>query len=719
MKIKLIKVLILLVILVSVVDGFSTVSNFKEKSGSIKFYDSQGTLFYEYVNGLTGYQTPVPLSNYPKHIPELAVSTEDKRFYSHLGIDPVGMGRAFKENMTQGRIVSGASTITQQVSRRNLKKNRLLANKLIRKVREVNSALYLEVLYSKEAILEDYLNNVYLGFNNYGIESATRYYFNKSSRDISLNEGAVLIGMVKSPEVINPVTNYEKSLQRRDEVLTLYARNDYIDTKKLVFEKTLPIGLNVSPRSASFLHFVDYALNESLEKLEKDTALDLKGYSIHTTLNSDLSTFSENVAKQKIDKIGKKNRVSNASVVILSPKDSAVLVLMGSLDYFSEKINGAVNVALANRQPGSALKPITYAQAFYEEKLTPDSLINDEKHSFKDRKGRSYTPHNYNGVFNGPVPARVALASSLNLPAVKVLEMIGVESMTAAARRLGIKTLNDAGRYDLSVTLGGGEVTLLDMTNAYNSLARGGSYIPVYSVSRIQDVTGKEVYKVATSVPQPVWEGKSAEIAGTITEILSNPNDKVLGFGRNNVLVLPFSAASKTGTTTDWHDNWTLGYTKDFTVGVWVGNADNTPMAHIDGVTGAGPIWREVMIQSRDTLVPPNLVAPLEQKRALSSQATMKNTVNAFSILNPPDGSVYRVSKDASKFERIKFEVSMQEDLTSVKFNINGKDIATISSANKSYLWTPYAGTFTLKAIGSKNGKSVEAVSTFTVTEEK
>lgn len=719
MKIKTLKVLILLVILVSVVDGFGTVSNFKEKSGSIKFYDSQGSLFYEYVNGLTGYQTPVSLSTYPKYIPELAVSTEDKRFYSHIGIDPLGMGRAFKENMTQGHIVSGASTITQQVSRRNLKKNRLLANKLIRKVREVNSALYLEVLYSKEAILEDYLNNVYLGFNNYGIESATRYYFNKSSRDLSLNEGAVLIGMVKSPEVINPVTNYERSLQRRDEVLTLYARNDYIDTKKLVFEKTLPIGLNVTPRSASFLHFVDYALNESLEKLEKDTAVDLKGYSIHTTLNSDLSTFSENVAKQKIDKIGKKNRVSNASVVILSPKDSAILVLMGSLDYFSEKIGGAVNVALANRQPGSALKPITYAQAFYEEKLTPDSLINDEKHSFKDRKGRSYTPHNYNGVFNGPVPARVALASSLNLPAVKVLEMIGVESMTAAAGRLGIKTLNDAGRYDLSVTLGGGEVTLLDMTNAYNSLARGGRYLPVYSVSRIQDVTGKEVYKVATSVPQPVWEGKSAEIAGTITEILSNPNDKVLGFGRNNVLVLPFSAASKTGTTTDWHDNWTLGYTKDFTVGVWVGNADNTPMAHIDGVTGAGPIWREVMIQSRDTLVPPNLVAPLEQKRALSSQATMKNTVNAFSILNPPDGSVYRVSKDASKFERIKFEVSMQEDLTSVKFNINGKDIATISSANKSYLWTPYAGTFTLKAIGSKNGKSVEAVSTFTVTEEK
>jgi penicillin-binding protein 1C len=718
-KIKLFKVLILLVILVSVVDGFGTVSNFKEKSGSIKFYDSQGALFYEYVNGLTGYQTPVPLSNYPKHIPELAVSTEDKRFYSHLGIDPLGMGRAVKENMAQGYVVSGASTITQQVSRRNLKKNKLLAGKLIRKVREINSALYLEILYSKEAILEDYLNNVYLGFNNYGVESATRYYFNKSSRDLSLSEGAVLIGMVKSPEVINPVTNYERSLQRRDEVLTLYARNEYIDAKKLAFEKTLPIGLNVTPRSASFLHFIDYALKESLEKLEKDTALDLKGYSIHTTLNSDLSTFSENVAKQKIDKIGKKNRVSNASVVILSPKDSALLVLMGSLDYFSEKIDGAVNVALAKRQPGSALKPITYAQAFYEEKLTPDSLINDEKHSFKDRKGRSYTPHNYNGVFNGPVPARVALASSLNLPAVKVLEMIGVESMTAAAGRLGIQTLNDADRYDLSVTLGGGEVTLLDMTNAYNSLARGGRYSPVYSVSRIQDVTGKEVYRTATSVPQAVWGDRSAEVAGTIKEILSNPNDKVLGFGRNNVLVLPFPAASKTGTTTDWHDNWTLGYTKDFTVGVWVGNSDNTPMAHIDGVTGAGPIWREVMLQSRDTLVPPNLVAPLEQKRAQSSPATVKNTVNTFAILNPPDGSVYRVSKDTSKFERIKFEFSMQEDLTSVEFNINGKDLAAISTANKSYLWTPYAGTFTLKAIGIKNGKSVEAVSTFTVTEEK
>jgi membrane peptidoglycan carboxypeptidase len=267
--------------------------------------------------------------------------------------------------------------------------------------------------------------------------------------------------------------------------------------------------------------------------------------------------------------------------------------------------------------------------------------------------------------------------------------------------------------------LGGGEVTLLDMTNAYNSFARGGSYLPIHSVLYVKDVDGKEVYRVSVPTAQRVWGDKSDEIAKTITSILSNPNDKVLGFGRNNVLVLPFSAASKTGTTTDWHDNWTLGYTNDFTAGVWVGNSDNTPMAHIDGVTGAGPIWREIMIRSQDVLASPSILYPLERKKITSSQDNMKNSDTFFSILNPPDGSVYLISNDSSKFERVKFEVSMQEDLTSVKFNLNGEDIAVINSESKNYLWAPYAGTFKLKATGIRDGKSIEATSTFTVTEEK
>ena len=719
MRLKLLKIFILLLILLSVLDGFGTTNNFKETSGSIKFYDSENKVFYEYVNGLNGYQTPVSLTSYPKYVPQLAISTEDRRFYSHIGIDPIGMFRAVRANVLQSKIVSGASTITQQVAKRNLPNKTLLGSRFIRKLREINASFYLEMVYSKDALLEDYLNNVYLGFNNYGIESAAHYYFSKPAKELTLNESAVLIGMIRSPEVLNPVTNYEKAIDRRNEVLTLFARNKYIDTAKLSFEKGLPIGLNITPRSASFLHFVEYALNEALVKLGKGSINEIKGYKLYTTLNAELANFAENVAAQKIEKIGKKNRVSNASVVIISPKDSAILTMMGSVDYFNEAIQGAVNVAVAERQPGSALKPFTYAQAFYEEKLTPDSIIVDDKTSFKDRQGRSYTPHNYNGVFNGPVTARTALASSLNLPAVKVLSMIGVESMIGAAKRLGINTLNDASRYDLSVTLGGGEVTLLDMTNAYTSLARGGSYIPVYSISSIYDAKGTKVYEHTTPAPEKVWKEKSAEIADSITSILNDPHEKVLGFGRNNVLVLPFPAASKTGTTTDWHDNWTLGYTQDVTVGVWVGNADNTPMAHIDGVTGAGPIWREVMLRSQDVLGSPTIIQPVNSPKPITSLIGMSKDDKKFAILNPPDGSTYRISTAESKFERIKFEVSSVSELTRVQFDLNGKVLPTIQKQASSYLWVPSAGSFTLTVRGIRDGKEVSAVSHFRVLEEK
>ena len=717
MKFRLLKVFLLLIILVSVLDGFSTVKNFKQNKGSIRFYDNSGQLFYEYVNDLSGYQTPVSLNSYPAFIPQLAVAAEDRRFYSHFGVDPVSMARSLKVNVASGKVVSGASTITQQVVKNNLAKKTWLSNKYIRKIRQMNSSLYLELLHSKNEILEYYLNNVYLGFNNYGVESASNYYFNKSSKDLNLNEAAVLIGMIKSPEFINPVSNYDRALQSRNEVLRLYARKYNISPQNILFEKSLPIGLNVKKRDASFLHFVDFALNEAKNKLKRAQIKDLAGLNIYTTLDTNLAQYCQNVSKEQINKIGKKNRVSNASVVVLSPKDSAILVLNGSVDYFNEGIDGAVNVAISNRQPGSALKPITYAQAFYENKITPSSLIIDEKYSFKDKQGRSYTPHNYNGVFNGPVTAKVALASSLNLPAVKVLEMIGVEKMVAAANRLGIQTLKDPNRYDLSVTLGGGEVTLLDMSNAYNALARGGSYLPPYSITSIKDSKGISIYTHENVLPKKVWQERSAEIADTMFDILSDSDAKVLGFGRNNVLVLPFPAASKTGTTTDWHDNWTLGYTKDFTVGVWVGNSDNTPMAHIDGVTGAGPIWREIMLRSYETLGTAEKVIDSKLQKPGKIASPKTNYDKTFKIVNPPDGSIYKLSK-STQFERIAFEVSMQDNLTSVEFIINGNSLAKITDKNKKYIWLPKEGTFKLKAIGKTKDKSFKANSTFRVIQE-
>lgn len=711
LKRSLLAVLIIFLIF-SVYDGISTVNNFNQKTGSIKFYDKDNVLFYEYVNELNGYQTNVELNTLPKYVGDLAISTEDRRYYSHMGFDPIGMLRAVKTNSQERKVVSGASTITQQIAKRNLKFKNKLGNKYVRKAREINSALYLEAVFSKQELLQNYLNNIYLGFNNYGVEAASQYYYGKPAKSLSLNEAALLVGIVKSPEVLNPVTNYDGAYTRKNEVLTSFLENNYIDDSTYNQLKQSPIGINPKLRSYDFLHFVDYAMQEAKSILNVGSVSNLQDYKIYTTLDSSLSSYAQNVAREKIHKISKKNNVSNASVVVLRSFDSAILSMIGSLNYFDENIDGAVNVATSLRQPGSALKPITYAEAFYQDKLTPETTIIDEKTSFKDKKGRSFTPYNYNGNFNGPVSTRVALASSLNLPAVKVLKMIGVGKMIGTAHRLGITTLNDPDRYDLSVTLGGGEVKLLDLTNVYASFARQGQYIKPYSVTKIVDNENKELYLKSATQPVPVWGADSQRISMQITDILSSEQDKVLGFGRNNVLILPFKSASKTGTTTDWHDNWTLGYTDDFAVGVWAGNTNNDPMTKIDGVTGAGPIWREVMIYTNKNLENKQLVKnPLSHLLVKQSTESIQKSTqqnSTFKITNPPDGSIYYFSQDSLDFERILFEVSMQPNFTSVQFILNGKPVGNGTSENNfKILWVPKEGEFELTAIAKQDQTTV------------
>ena len=732
---------LIIVMLLFVADGLATIDNFKKIQGSIKIYDINRQLIHESVKNSEGYQTPVKLSTLPEYIPNSIISAEDARFYKHFGIDPVSIIRAVVSNIKSKSIVSGGSTITQQVSRQNLPINTgLLRNKYIRKVREINAAMFLEVRFSKNVILEKYINSVYFGNNSYGIEAASIIYYGKPSGQLSLAESALLAGSIRSPGILNPKDATDAGIKRRNEVLDLMFERSYITEEELNTTRDFPAGLNFRAGTSRFLHFVDYALNEALQKLNFDDLSDLKGLHIYTTLNPSISLISEEAARDQVYVLSEKHKLSNAATVTLSVKDSSILSMIGSVDYFNEDIEGAINMAISLRQPGSALKPITYAQAFYEELLTPDSIIMDEKTTFLDKGGNSFVPYNYNGVFNGPVTARVALASSLNLPAVKVLEMVGVEDMISTSQKLGLKNLDNPDRYDLSVTLGGGEISLLNLANVYASFSRGGIYKDVHCIESIEDYDGNLLYEYMSGEGQEVWGDRSREVAGMIYDILSDKSAKVLGFGRNNVLVLPFEAASKTGTTTDWHDNWTFGYVKDtsddFVVGVWVGNADRTPMYDIDGVTGAGPIWRNIMtatyglllrkpeLQERTNIILEKEMLKTPDENKLPDHRDFQNVNNSDTkekdpvgetvsetcckITNPAQGSVYQILPHESKFERIKMEVTVFKNIFAVEYFLDGASLGTsYNEDNFKYLWNPVEGVHTLEAYFKDAGLSV------------
>lgn len=726
---------IFFLVIILCIDGLYTVFSFRTVTASTKVYDAADNLIYESINGLEGYQTPIELADLPDYVLQAVVATEDSRYYSHFGVDPFALVRALKSNVASGRIVSGGSTITQQIARKHLAFTssrvdkshgvlpihfvnfikRIFSNKYIRKIREINSAVFLELVYSKNAILEKYLNSVYFGNKSYGIEAASNTYFNKPASQLTLPESAILAGSIRAPVTLNPKDNLESSIDRRNVVLDSMYLKKFISADELDLYKSFPIGVTTRQRDTTALHSVEFAIQEARNILStKDIDISTTSH-IYTTIRSDIQMSTQDIAISRVDNLSKKHKLSNAAVVVLDTSDSAILAMLGSVDYFNESINGSVNMAFAKRQPGSALKPITYAQAFYENLLTPDDIIIDEKTSFTTDSGVSFTPYNYNGVFNGPVTARTALASSLNLPAVKVLDMIGVSSMIQAAQRLGIKSLTDTNRYGLSVTLGGGEVTLLELTNAYNSFARGGIYKKPYIVRKIVDNNSHTIYKHPDELGEFVWGDRSQIIADIILDILSDPDAKVLGFGRNNVLTLPFKAASKTGTTTDWHDNWAFGYTPAFTVGVWVGNTDNSPMFDIDGVTGAGPIWRDIMLKVHNALY-----TPLDSHQGTQVQETNNSgDTNLVSIpedtarihiINPAPNTEYLINPAEAQFQRILFEVTVPDTINSVDYVLNGTQLKTVTSENAfKYLWVPSTGSYTLKAIcKSKNGAIVQ-----------
>ena len=568
---------------------------------STRLLDRHGRVLYEISDPHQGRHTPIKFDDIPAACREATIATEDANYYAHPGVDVTGIARALWINLQGGEVLSGGSTITQQLARNLLlSPDERIQRTLTRKLRESILAWRMTQHFSKDDILALYLNEAYYGNLAIGLEAAAQVYFGKSAGELDLAECALLAGLPQSTALYDPLTNLAAAKQRQAVVLDLMAKQGYVTPERAELAKAEDLQFAAAPFPIEAPHFVAY-VRQWLEDRYGLEAIYTQGLVVTTTLDLDWQTAAQSIARRQIaelqqdkpDQPGK--NVNNAAVVAIDPRSGEVLVMLGSPDYFDKQIDGAVNAAIALRQPGSSIKPLTYAAAFDPQApapLTPASMILDVRSSFPTREGDPYVPKNYDRLYHGPVSAREALASSYNIPAVKVLQHVGLDRMIALARALGISTFGQSDRYGLSLTLGGGEVRLLDMALAYSAFANGGLKVDPVAVLQVSDAQGRVLYR---QTPQPGQRVLDPRVADLITSILGDNTARAPAFGEYSVLRLNRPAAAKTGTTTDWRDNWTIGYTPDLVTGVWVGNADNKPMERVSGIAGAGPIWHDFM----------------------------------------------------------------------------------------------------------------------------
>ena len=558
-------------------------------SDATKIYDRHGRLLYE-VAGPAGSHTYVPLEEISPALREATIATEDANFFDNPGVDFWATSRALFQNLREGRLVSGGSTISQQLARNlYVSPDERSSPSLRRKLRESVLAIRLNRQLSKDDILELYLNQVYYGNLAYGAEAAARTYFGKPARDLDLAEATLLAGLPQSPTAHDPFLHPRAARERQRTVLSLMVGAGYVSEGEADAALREPLQFNPTPFPIKAPHFVVY-VQGLLEDMLGAERVDRGGLRVYTTLDLDMQAAAEATARRHVERLRDRS-VSNAALVALEPKSGQILAMLGSVDYFDEEIDGAVNVAISLRQPGSAIKPILYAAALGMG-FTPATPIYDVHTAFTTRQGELFVPNNYDGLFHGIVPLRIALASSYNVPAVRVLRQVGLERFLNLADALGISTFGNRERFDLSLTLGGGEVTLLDLTSAYAAFASGGLRREPVAVLRVEDTSGNVLHEWQ---PPPDQRVLSPQVAYLISDILSDERARIPGFGRASPLALSRPAAAKTGTTSDWRDNWAVGYTPDLVTGVWVGNADNRPMRNVSGITGAAPIWHDFM----------------------------------------------------------------------------------------------------------------------------
>ena len=598
----------------------------QEDFATVKIFDRTGQhLLYESIDPrpFRGDRTYLPLNEMSPWLAKATIALEDRSFYENPGINLRGLGRAFVSNL-QGNSVQGASSITQQLVKNVLiPPEERVQRSYTRKIKEAIMAVEVTRRYPKDQILEWYLNYNFYGNAAYGVEAAARIYFDKSAADVTLAEAAMLSALPQYPG-LNPIQSPEDAYRRQRKVVDALAEAGYIsaaeaeEAKAYADTKPLAVRLRAAERF-EYLdapHFSLYVLDEL--RRAYNTADDpyfiwRNGLQVYTTLDLDLQKKAEEVARAQVAKVREKNNVHNASVVALRPTTGEIVAMVGSLDYNDEENDGEVNVAISNRQPGSSFKLFTYLTAL-QQGYTPASMIVDVRTVFPDAEA-PYVPENYDRKYHGPQFLRDALARSYNIPAVWMLSKVGVKNVINTAHKMGITTLRDD-YYGLALTLGGGEVKLLDMVYAFSLLANGGvmagDAVPAerqaeglrtldpVSILQVRDKNGLIIYEYKEPKLAQVV---SPQVAYVMSNILSDTAARWAAFGRPNDLEIPgHTVAAKTGTTNNWHDNWTVGYTPQLAVGVWVGNTDNEPMDKISGLTGAAPIWNQVMTYGLDNM---------------------------------------------------------------------------------------------------------------------
>ncbi|MBN2677939.1 MAG: transglycosylase domain-containing protein [Anaerolineaceae bacterium] len=608
----------------SIASSLPTVGDLRERASQFettRILDRNGNLLYEILDPNAGRRTFIPLEKISPYVIAATLATEDEDFYLHPGFNPLAMLRALFQNIEEGETVSGASTITQQLARMLIlspeERSQITFN---RKVREIILAAEITRRYSKDEILELYLNEINYGNLAYGIEAAAEAYFNTSADKLTFAQASFLAGLPQAPAVYDVFANRDKTLNRHKQVLNLIYQmstsdgcihiSNSLDPVCISYEEAILAASEMDAYEfvpdtipMYYPHWVNY-IRTQLETIYDPQTIYRSGFTVYTTLDPYLQREAERIVKQQVDSL-QDQHVTNGALVAIRPETGEIIVMVGSADFNNADISGQVNMATSQtRQPGSSIKPLTYVAAF-EKGWTPSTLIWDVPSQFPPSGNPAdprepYKPVNYDGRYHGPVTVRYALANSYNIPAVKTLDFVGIydnpetaeeEGLIAFTKRLGITSLTRED-YGLSLTLGGGELSLLELSGAFSVFANNGRKVSPQGILRITNYQGDVIYEYT---PPPGDQVIREEHAYLITSILSDTRARIPAFGTNPIINLPFPVAAKTGTSNDFRDNWTMGYTPDLVVGVWVGNADYTPMLNTTGLSGAAPIWAEFM----------------------------------------------------------------------------------------------------------------------------
>ena len=602
---------------------------------STRILDRNGDLLFSFYKDFN--RIYVKLDDTPEDLRKATIAIEDKNFYTNQGFSVTGYLRGLLlDPIFRGR-VAGGSTITQQ-----LVKNALLSSErtVTRKLKELILAVQVDGKFTKDEILEMYLNNIPYGGSAVGVEAASNLYFDKSAKELSLSESAFLAGLPQAPSYYSPiVSGGDAYIGRTEDVLRRMREDGYIskNEEEKAMQEVKKFKFEQKTGSIEAPHFVMYVRSLLIERFGENL-VENGNLVVTTTLDKKIQNESEDIIKEEFKKF-KNYDVNNASSIVLDAKTGGILAMVGSVDYFDLENDGNFNAATSLRQPGSSLKPITYAVAF-EKGYTPAALIMDVKTEFPTSvPGEpNYIPVNYDGKYKGPVQLRFALGNSLNIPAVKMLARVGIEPVMEKGYEMGIEnwepTRENLSKVGYSLVLGGREVSLLQITSAYSVFARSGEMLPPFAIQEVIDRKGKTIYKYDEPSKRRVL---SEDVAFLVSHILLDNNARLDVFGPNSYLnISGRSVAAKTGTTDEKRDNWTIGYTPSYVVGVWVGNNDNSPLDPriASGVTGASPIWSKIMRA---------VLSGTKNEEFKQPDGVIATQVDAFSGGLPIDGQPTRV----------------------------------------------------------------------------